>query len=131
MKRLLFGLLAVTALVMTSCSKDAKINRRLDGEWKVVSYDGEAPESTETETYAFTKTEKLSGTGTYLYSSTSGGSSASITFPFTYTIADEKITLTIDFGSGSESEIMEVITYEKDRMEFKDSDGKITVLEPK
>lgn len=127
MKRLLFGLLAVTALVMTSCSKDAKINKRLDGEWKVVSYDGQAPESGESETYTFVKTEKLSGTGTYNY--TSG--SATITFPFTYVIADEKITLTVDFGSGSDSETSEVITYEKDKMEFKDSEGKITVLEPK
>ncbi|MCE3295707.1 MAG: hypothetical protein K0R65_1421 [Crocinitomicaceae bacterium] len=131
MKRLLFGLLAVTAMAMTSCSKDAKINKRLDGEWKVTSYDGEAPESGETEIYSFKKTEKLSGTGTYSYASTSGGSSVSISFPFTYVIGDEKITVTVDYGSGSDSEIFEVVTYEKDKMEFKESDGTITVLEPK
>ena len=131
MKKLMFLFVAVAALSLASCSKDAKINKRLDGEWKVVSYDGEAPESGESETFSFKKTEKLTGTGTYSYSSTSGGSSASISFPFTYAIGDEKITLTINFGSDSDTEIMDVITYEKDKMEFKYSVGKINVLEQK
>ncbi|MES2587584.1 MAG: lipocalin family protein [Bacteroidota bacterium] len=124
MKKVLFALLAVTVLVASSCSKDAKINRRLDGEWKVTSYDGKALASDETETYTFAKTDKLKGTGTYAAT----GTGYSINIPFTYTIGDEKITLVVD---GTDADVTTVTTYEKKKMEFKDSDGVVTVLEPK
>ena len=114
--------MAVLAVV-SSCSKDAKINRRLDGEWQVVSIGGVAPEATESYVMKFIKEDKLTGNGTLTYTFMS----QSYTDAFTYTVLDQKITLIID----GTAEILTVTTYEKDRMELVDSDGDLWVLDPK
>lgn len=123
MKRGLLILLVAVLAVVSSCSKDAKINRRLDGEWQVVSIGGVAPEATESYVMKFIKEDKLTGNGTLTYTFMS----QSYTDAFTYTVLDQKITLIID----GTAEILTVTTYEKDRMELVDSDGDLWVLDPK
>lgn len=123
MKKGLLVLLVAIIAVVSSCSKDAKINRRLDGEWKVVTIGGVAPEVSESYSFKFTKVDKLNGTGTFTYTFLT----ESFTEPLTYSVLDEKITIIID----SEIEIFTVATYEKDRMELIDTDGDIWVLDPK
>lgn len=121
-KGLLIMLLTVLAVV-SSCSKDAKINRRLDGEWKVVTIGGIAPGVDESYILKFIKEDKLTGTGMFTY--TYMGQSASENF--TYSVMDEKITLVID----GDTEVWSVTKYETDRMEMLDSDGDVWVLDPK
>ena len=114
--------MAVLAVV-SSCSKDAKINRRLDGEWQVVSIGGVAPEATESYVMKFIKEDKLTGNGTLTYTFMS----QSYTDAFTYSVLDQKITLVID----GTAEIFSVTKYEKDKMEMIDTDGDLWVLDPK
>lgn len=123
MKKGLLILLVAVLAVVSSCSKDAKINRRLDGEWKVVSIGGVAPEATESYVMKFIKEDKLTGNGTFTYTFMS----QSFTDAFTYSVLDQKITLVID----GTAEIFSVTKYEKDRMEMIDSDGDLWILDPK
>lgn len=123
MKKSLFILLAVVAAFVASCSKDAKINRRIDGEWKVVTIAGASIPSDESYTWKFSKDKKLTGDGTYTEVDPSGTYST----PFTYTVGSEKITLIID----GFSEIFSVNKYEKTKLELIDSSGDVWVLDPK
>jgi len=123
MKKGLLVLLVAVLAVVSSCSKDAKINRRLDGEWTVVSIGGVAPEATESYVMKFIKEDKLSGNGTFTYTFMS----QSFTDAFTYSVLDQKITLVID----GTAEMFSVTKYEKDRMEMIDTDGDLWVLDTK
>jgi hypothetical protein len=123
MKKGLFILLVAFLAVTASCSKDAKINRRLDGEWKVVSLAGLAPEANESYTFKFIKEDKLTGNGTLTYTFLS----QSFVDAFTYSVLDQKITLIVD----GTAEIFSVTKYEKDKMELVDSSGDLWILDPK
>jgi hypothetical protein len=123
MKKSLFILLAVVATFIASCSKDAKINRRIDGEWKVVSIGGASIPADESYTWKFSKDEKLTGDGTY----TEVDSFGTYSTPFTYSVGSEKITLVID----GFSTVLSVNKYEKKKVELIDSDGDVWVLDPK
>ncbi len=126
MKKVLFVLLAVTVLVSSSCSKEKKINRRIDGEWKEVSYNGVAVPADEQATISFSK-DKKGGTGSISFAE----SGVSISIPFTYTLVEDKMTLVTTFAGSSETSIMTINTYEKDKLEWTDSDGMKSVMEPK
>jgi hypothetical protein len=123
MKKGLLVLLVAILAVVSSCSKDAKINRRLDGEWTVATIGGVAPEATESYVMKFIKEDKLTGNGTFTYTFMS----QSYTDAFTYSVLDQKITLILD----GTAEIFSVTKYEKDRMEMVDTDGDLWVLDPK
>jgi len=123
MKKGLFILLLAFLAVTASCSKDAKINRRLDGEWKVVSLAGQAPGANESYTFKFIKEDKLTGNGTL----TSTFLSQSFVDAFTYSVLDQKITIIVD----GTAELFSVTKYEKDKMELVDSSGDVWILDPK
>ena len=123
MKKGLLVLLVAVLAVVSSCSKDAKINRRLDGEWTVAIIGGVAPEATESYVMKFIKEDKLTGNGTFTYTFMS----QSYTDAFTYSVLDQKITLILD----GTAEIFSVTKYEKDRMEMVDTEGDLWVLDPK
>jgi hypothetical protein len=123
MKKSLFILLAVVATFIASCSKDAKINRRIDGEWKVVSVGGAALASDESYTFKFNKDKKVDGDGTITYTDTFGTDVTA----FTYSVSSEKITMTY---SGF-ADILTVSKYEKTKLELIDIDNNVWVLEPK
>ncbi len=123
MKKSLFILLAVVATLIASCSKDAKINRRIDGEWKVITIGGASLASDESYTFKFNKDKKENGDGTITYTDTFGTDVTA----FTYTVSNEKITITY---SGF-AEILTVSKYEKTKLELIDIDNNVWVLEPK
>jgi hypothetical protein len=123
MKKGLLVLLVAVLAVVSSCSKDAKINRRLDGEWTVATIGGVAPEATESYVMKFIKEDKLTGNGTFTYTFMS----QSYTDAFTYSVLDQKITLILD----GTAEIFSVTKYDNDRMEMIDTDGDLWVLDPK
>ena len=55
------------AFIVTSCTKAGKLNRRLDGEWNLVTYDGQALPAGATVVLQFSKEKK--GKGTYTMTS--------------------------------------------------------------
>lgn len=123
MRKTAFIFLALVALVLASCSKDAKINRTIQGDWKTVSIAGVALEAGESLIWTFNKEDKLTGSGTTTY--TFAG--VSYTDAFTYSVADQKITAVVD----GEAEVLSVTKYEKDEVNLVDADGYVYVLEPK
>lgn len=122
MKKSLFILIAIVATLIASCSKDAKINRRIDGEWKVVSIGGVLA-SDEIFTFKFNKDKKKDGDGIVTLTDSFETESA----PFTYTVSSGKITLTYN----GYAEILTVNVYEKEKLELIDLDNDVWVLEPK
>ncbi|NBO59906.1 MAG: hypothetical protein EBU82_02910 [Flavobacteriia bacterium] len=127
MKKGILMLLVAVLAVASSCSKDAKINRRLDGEWKVVTIAGVAPAVDESYTLLFNKIDKLTGSGILTYDYVVLGQPFSTVDVFSYSVVDQKMTLIVD----GTAEIWSVTKYEKDRMEMVDSDGDVWVLDPK
>jgi hypothetical protein len=137
MKKGLLMLLIAVLAVASSCSKDAKINKRLDGEWKVVTIGGVAPAEGEY-TFHFTKEYKSTGYGKIYLS----WDNYLIFDAFTYSVLDQKITLMVYGSDWSDElappgpgpfildpvEIWSVTKYEKDRMEMVDSNGDVWVL---
>lgn len=123
MKKGLFIMLAFVAVIMVSCSKDAKINRRIDGEWRVMSIGGYPLENDETIVFTFDKERKTTGDGTLSWTNEFGTEVSA----FTYSVSDQKITMTLD----GTTEVLTVTKYERDDLQFSDSDNDLWVLEPK
>ena len=123
MKKNVFILIAIIAAITFSCSKDAKINRRIDGEWKIISRAGIAIPVDESYILKFNKDGKLTGNGTL----TETWSTGTLTDPFTYSVSSQKIILAVD----GTTEVLSVVKYEKDRLELIESGGDIWVLDPK
>jgi len=51
-------------LVITSCNKEQRTNRKLDGSWNATIFQGDTPNSNESYTFTFNKDKDGEGTGT-------------------------------------------------------------------
>ena len=105
MKKLITTMFAV-AIIFSSCSKEHKLNKRLDGEWRVTFWGGGAIVSPASMTYTFDRDKK--GKGTYTWAYTNG------TYFFDgsgiYDLEkDDKMT----FIEDGRTHIMKVIEYSK------------------
>lgn len=127
MKKIAFILAVTLTFAVTSCSKESKINRKIQGEWKGVTIDDQAVQSGESYTMSFSKSEKDTGTGTSTYS----GMFGTYTTSFTYTIVEDKMTSVTTIGNSTETEVVTINTYTKDKLEYTNSEGKKSVFEPK
>jgi hypothetical protein len=126
MKKVIYATLLLVAVLITSCSKEVRINRKLDGEWKVTSIDGESL----TEGYGFNFTfEKDGKEGKGSLQNVYGAES--VTVPFTYTLNDDKLTLVMTSGTETETEVLTINTYESKKIEMTDSENQKIVMEPK
>ena len=137
MKKLALSISAIAiALVITvACSKDQKVVKQLEGDWKVtaVTYNGAAAPAEEyaNTTYSFEKCKVKKGdcAGTMSYNDPTKGT---VSFPFTYSISEKgtifKMTLTIT-GLGSETTSSDIVESSKTKFVFsnKDADGDVTV----
>jgi len=122
MKKLALLFVAVT-LVLASCSKERKLNKRLDGEWTLATWDGTALPSGESLTIKFEKDKKDNGK----YTSTYTGALGTDIETGTYTLeADEKITMTDASGSSTAT----VTSYDKENLTIND-DGDVMVFKKK
>ncbi|MCE3296082.1 MAG: hypothetical protein K0R65_1796 [Crocinitomicaceae bacterium] len=115
-------MLALVAVVMVSCSKDAKINRRIDGDWRVISIGGFSVDP-DIIIMSFDKEKRKTGDGSLSWTNEFGTEVSA----FSYSVQDQKITLTLD----GETEVLNVTKYEKDDLEFSDSDNDLWILERK
>ena len=127
MKKIAFILAVTLAFAVASCSKESKINRKIQGDWNGVTINDQAVQSGESYTMSFSKSNKNGGTGTSNYT----GSLGNYTTSFTYTIADDKMTIVSTFGNSTETETLTVITYTRDKFEYTNSEGEKSVFEPK
>lgn len=129
MKKLMFVLIAAT-MMLASCSKENKLNKKLEGTWKLVSTtDGGVTVTAEsqnvTSTMTFTKVEKETGT----YSSSYTYMGVTYTGSGTYTLTeDTQITTTQTAPSAGTPDVMTVTEYTKTDMTLKDSDGTVYVM---
>jgi formate/nitrite transporter FocA (FNT family) len=115
-KSFVFMLLAVV-FVLASCSKESKLNRKLDGTWNLSKINGAALSSGFSQKITFTKDKKA---GTYSVSGTVLG------VPFsdagTYTLeADTKLTMTSN-AAGATASTVTIVSYSKTDMTAKDGD---------
>lgn len=125
MKNKTFLLIALL-LIITSCSKASRINRKLQGTWIATTYDGIAVSSGFGYEVSFEKDASNTGSGKYEFTI--------LTIPtgkvdFTYSLNDDKLTY-IETVSQTSS-VLTINTFTKDKLEWTDSAGKKTILEPK
>ena len=101
-------MMLAVVFVMASCSKESKLNRKLDGKWNLTKIDGNALPSGLSATITFTKDKKV---GTY--SSTYSYLGLSGTDTGTYTLeGDTKIIMTSN-ATGSTANTSTISEYSK------------------
>lgn len=94
-------IICFAAICFTSCSKERKLNKRLDGDWNLISYDGSA--LSHTEVWTFKKSSTGNGTiksiETYI---PSGGATYTSTHTGTYVLTKDE-TIAIDWDNGDDT----------------------------
>jgi hypothetical protein len=131
MKKLMMVLFVATT-VLASCSKESKLNRKIDGTWDVVTISGVAPSAIgiTSLTIAFSKDKKGKGT----YTTTMVGATGSDTGTGTYELTDDtKITMTNTPAAGevATADVSTVTDYSKTDMTLTDTDNTVIVLKKK
>lgn len=129
----LFSVAIVIGIIAVACSKNQKVVRQLDGEWKVteVKYNGVVDNSYDysNDKYVFEKcrVKKEACPGTYKTVDPSKGETS---FGFTYTISEKgtKITINLSFFGLTESSTGDIIEHSKKKFiwSVKDEDGDVT-----
>ncbi len=121
MKKGLVLMMLAVVFVFASCSKESKLNRKLDGKWNLTKLDGNALPSGYSSSITFTKDKKV---GTYSTTFTFGGLSG--TDSGTYTLeGDTKITTTSN-TSGSTAVTSTIVEYTKTTLKISDADGDVS-----
>lgn len=105
MKKFLFLSVAILAFVLGSCSKEAKLNRKLDGKWEITTVNSVAVPAADAYTITFTKDKK--GKGAVVYSV------GALSITGTYVLTEDK-TITVTIGGGAD--VMTVSDYSKDKL---------------
>jgi hypothetical protein len=116
MKKIL-SVLVVVAIVVASCSKEKKLNKKLDGEWTVVTFDGVAPTSGTSIMIKFEK-DKKEGKYTLTQTDPSGTDTQTGTYVL---IEDEKIVMTETGTTDKDTSVVK--DYSKTDLTLTDTDG--------
>lgn len=128
MKKNLIAFVAVAVLILSSCSKDTRINNQLDGSWNVTKFENSTLSSGQSITFTFSKDKKGKGTGTQTISGTGIFDG---TTSFSYEVLDEKLIQTTVVSGFTNVEISTIKEHSKDKMVLVNSDNEETVLEAK
>jgi len=131
MKKLISILTIATLILLTSCSKSAKLNRKLDGEWIVTSENGVASSTNLSISFVFEKDKKDNGKVTM--NQTINGNifipMVSIISKGTYTLTkDEVITSVLTIQGETETEVYIVNNYDKTDMTLTGNGGSVYTL---
>src|SRR4051812_22236099 len=110
MKKLLFTILAIT-FIIASCSKESKLNRKLDGSWDATTINGSAMPSGSSMSMTFAKDKK--GKGTYTSTSTFPAPVGTSTDAGTYTLVDDVTIYSTSSAAGSTQDTATVTSYSK------------------
>ncbi len=123
--------------IVTSCSKEAKLNRYIGGTWKVISYKSEPtskiiyvngnPQTFSSEmTFVFKYDSENTGKVTFKETTTQDSNSESGTY-----LLESDDDLTITYGLGTfpgDVQTFSIFSYDKLNLEMDDSNGKRYVL---
>ncbi len=128
MRKILVVVVAISALTLSSCSKDTRINNKLDGSWNVTKFEGSTIGSGQTVTITFSKDKKGKGTGTQTISGTGvfDGTSS-----FSYEVADEKLIQTTVISGFTSVDISTIKEYSKDKVVLVNVENEESILEAK
>lgn len=126
MKKLLFAMIAFT-FIAVSCSKEAKLNRKLDGSWEVVTMGGVAMPTGTSLTLEFTKDKDGKGT----YTSTYALGSSSDVESGTYTLSEDEILYMLSNVAGSSQDTLTVTSYSKEDLTLTTTEPMAIVLKKK
>jgi len=114
-----FSAICVVAILLTACSKEGKLNKKLDGDWNVTMASGQVIVAPTVVTITFGKDKK--DNGTYSINFTDGVNSSVETG--SYTLEDDtKITLT-DVTDPTDPSIFTITEYSKTTLKMTESDG--------
>ena len=106
------------AILFASCSKSNKLNKRLDGEWNVVSIDGTALGSGESMVVKFTKDKK--GKGTYTMTFVFAGMTETATGAY---VLEDDTKITFTETGATTGDVSLVKDYSKTDMTITEVDG--------
>ncbi len=123
MKKIIFALIAITMLSLSSCSKETRINNKLDGFWNVTQSDNIVMPAGSTLTLDFSKGKKGAGTGT----SKGTGYFILATYDFAYQITSNKLEIL----HASTKDSYTVTEYTSQNITLTKSNGTISKLEAK
>ena len=132
MKKVLSIVAIAMLFIATSCSKEAKLNRKLDGEWNVTSISGEALITSEGSlVFKFEKDKNGNGKVTMTQAEIYQGATMSYSYSGTYILTkDDVITMTLVDGTTSDVYPVIVSSYDKTNMTFT-LDSEVFVLKKK
>lgn len=124
--------LFVATTVLASCSKESKLNRKIDGTWDIVTMGGVAPSTFGVTSFTIEFSKDKKGTGTY--TTTMVGATGTDTGTGTYELTDDtKITMTNTpvAGETSTPDVNTVTDYSKTDMTLTSSENTVIVLKKK
>ena len=116
----IFTVLFVASILLVSCSKESKLNRKLDGEWNCVTYDGIAPTAGQSLVVKFDKDKKGKGNMTWTFVD------AGVTDVDTYSyvlVEDKKIIFTGTGSTAAYTDTLLVKSHSKKDLTITDVDG--------
>lgn len=116
MKKVLLSIFVI-AVFAVSCSKENKLNRRLDGEWNVTTLGGTALPSGSSMTFKFEKDKKGKGSYTSVFSD----GTTTETTTGTYDLEEDTKIYTTD--SDGEKDTLVVVSYDKTSLKLTDVAG--------
>ena len=116
------------AIVFASCSKESKLNKKLDGTWDAVTVGGTAMPSGSSMSVTFSKDKK--GKGTYTFTATFPAPVGTITDAGTYTLVDDVTIYSTSSTAGSTQDTATVTSYSKTDLTLT-SGGQATVYKKK
>ncbi|MES2555634.1 MAG: hypothetical protein V4604_05755 [Bacteroidota bacterium] len=112
----------LTALILvTACSKDQRINRKIDGDWKATVFMGSNPDPDEVVKFTFNKDTKGEGTGTMVY--TDWGQDE--VYGVKYFIKNDYLTMIVD----QEAIVFTINDITRKKITLTDNYGDATILE--
>jgi imidazole glycerol phosphate synthase subunit HisF len=127
MRILSFLSFVLIVIVSSSCTKEAKLNKKIDDLWKVTEVNGQEISTSESLFYEFTKDKKGKGN---VKTTSVDESGTSTDFNGTYIlIEDTKMTITINHNGFFDSQDYIIIDYSRSKLKIANSSG--TIIEMK
>ena len=108
-------------LLVTACSKDQRISRKIDGDWKAIVFMGSNPDPDEEIKFTFNKDSEGEGTGTMVYSD--WGSTD--VYGVKYFIKNDYLTMVVD----QDAVVFTINEITRKKITLTDSYGDATILE--
>jgi hypothetical protein len=126
MKKIIFFSISVITILLTSCSKETKLNRKIDGDWLLIEMNDQKVTDQEELIYSFEKDRKGKGN---VQSKNTNEDGIITTYNGTYTlIEDTKIIMTFNYNGLLESQSYLILKATHSKLKLADSEGVVIEL---